>query len=187
MNLGFIENSINLIWDRYEGFFYDAYYINGFSAEQNEWVEIDVIPGSPEDAMNSYTVFDMSNYTQFVVTVDKGIACQTTALKASAGPFSQSLSNIEDNRLRQENSISLSRADAHFVQLYPNPTRDVLYIEAEEEIDELLIINAKGQKSPIQVTSGKPQQVNLSTLPRGSYLIQITQNGVNTYNRIVLE
>lgn len=70
------------------------------------------------------------------------------------------------------------------VALYPNPVRDMLNIELENEIKSVEIYNLQGQK----IKTALSKQVNVSDLSAGIYMVRIedTNNAVET-KRIVKE
>lgn len=55
------------------------------------------------------------------------------------------------------------------VKLYPNPVRDILNIEIENDIQSIEIYNIQGQK----VLSSNQKQINVSDLATGMYMVKI--------------
>ncbi|MCW1148171.1 fibronectin type III domain-containing protein [Flavobacterium lacisediminis] len=55
------------------------------------------------------------------------------------------------------------------VKLYPNPVRDILNIEIENDIQSIEIYNIQGQK----VLSSNQKQINVSDLATGMYMVRI--------------
>ena len=55
------------------------------------------------------------------------------------------------------------------VKLYPNPVRDILNIEIENDIQSVEIYNIQGQK----VISSNQKQINISDLASGMYMVRI--------------
>lgn len=53
--------------------------------------------------------------------------------------------------------------------LYPNPVRDILNIEIENDIQSIEIYNIQGQK----VLSSNQKQLNVSDLATGMYMVRI--------------
>ncbi len=71
----------------------------------------------------SWTDTDTSETYYYRIAIKKNDACDPTAiLKASAGPFSQSISNMEDNRLK-EVMIDKNLSARINLNIYPNPFR----------------------------------------------------------------
>jgi hypothetical protein len=69
------------------------------------------------------------------------VGMELSGFKASSGPFSQSISNIEDNRLREENppaALLIQKSTLiDDVSIYPNPLtqESILYYSLKEEAD----------------------------------------------------
>ncbi|MCB0514649.1 MAG: T9SS type A sorting domain-containing protein [Chitinophagales bacterium] len=65
------------------------------------------------------------------------------------------------------------------MQLYPNPINDVLYINTPENITQVSLYNLQGKE--ILSTQTKNNQLDVSAMPNGLYLIQIqTRSGLFT-------
>ncbi|MBL0129187.1 MAG: T9SS type A sorting domain-containing protein [Flavobacteriales bacterium] len=63
------------------------------------------------------------------------------------------------------------------LSLYPNPTQDVVYISGlEPELaNELMIFNASGQQVPFPRESISAGRIDVSTLPRGLYIVRLLE------------
>ena len=62
------------------------------------------------------------------------------------------------------------------VNIYPNPVDDILYIETNENIEEIVIYDVKGSKvyeSTSQQLTANSQQVSVSSLKPGVYFVKI--------------
>jgi hypothetical protein len=58
------------------------------------------------------------------------------------------------------------------VVLYPNPTQNVLFIDADVDISQLEIFNIQGQRVKIELTNNK--EISTSALASGVYVLRIT-------------
>ncbi len=77
----------------------------------------------------SWTDIDTTQRFYYRIAVKKTDTCDPAGLlKASAGPFSRSISNLEDNRLKGD-AIDNSLASKINLQIYPNPFRKQATIE----------------------------------------------------------
>ena len=194
LSSGFYENSVNLSWDNYGGFYYDAYQIARYSTSEN-WEILDVLPGSPEDVFNSYTDTDVpDDVKKYMVIIDKGDECVVTNKKANAGPFSQSLSNLEDNRLKGE-EIMQTRMDLMELLVYPNPSSDMLNIEfsieamehVNIEIYQLDGIKIETISSKILNPGKHSLKQNISSLLPGIYYLQLQTAKTAVIKKIVIQ
>lgn len=60
------------------------------------------------------------------------------------------------------------------VSVYPNPVKDYLYIKSTAEVSELHVFNMVGQKVYSQKSNEKTPKLNVSSLPKGNYILQMT-------------
>jgi hypothetical protein len=65
------------------------------------------------------------------------------------------------------------KPDLKPVQLYPNPATTVVYVKGEIEYDTYEIISSDGRKL---LKAGRQMQIDVSTLPRGFYMVLFFQN-----------
>jgi photosystem II stability/assembly factor-like uncharacterized protein len=64
------------------------------------------------------------------------------------------------------------------LKVYPNPTQDLLVIEAGEEINSLAIYNLEGKKLKIFKPENSKQTISLTGLKQGCYLLRVaTKSG----------
>ncbi len=123
---------VNLNWQKYE---IDGSLINFESyiiyrgSDSTALTPIDTVSGS----INAYTDTDpsaLSGRQYYRIGGVKDPHCAPSSFfKASTGPFSQSISNIEDNRLREEDYVPALTGSITNLKTYPNPFRQVLHIE----------------------------------------------------------
>jgi hypothetical protein len=85
--------------------------------------------------------------------------------------YNYALSNAEVTNLYNNNTLSSSSFSQNNleVKLYPNPVRDILNIEIENDIQSIEIYNIQGQK----VLSSNQKQLNVSDLATGMYIVRI--------------
>jgi hypothetical protein len=83
---------------------------------------------------------------------------------------------------RDWSDLSTGELDFGTVTIYPNPTSDMLYISANAPIDKLTVYNLTGQQV-LQVSN--TQEINVETLERGLYIIQITAGHQTTVQEFV--
>ena len=72
------------------------------------------------------------------------------------------------------------------IQLYPNPTEHVMYIEnnSSERIDQVGVYTITGQQILVE---NKAQQINLSSLNTGIYFVKITTEGGISFTQKVIK
>ncbi|MDF0719648.1 T9SS type A sorting domain-containing protein [Kaistella sp. PBT33-4] len=64
------------------------------------------------------------------------------------------------------------------ISIYPNPTSDILNVKADSKINAVSVVDMSGRSIKVNVDGDK---VDVSTLPAGTYLINIeTKDGIST-------
>lgn len=69
------------------------------------------------------------------------------------------------------------------IKIYPNPAKDILNIANAKNIKNVDVINMLGQK----VASANNSQVDISKLPKGTYIVRVTDATTTTTHKIVKE
>ena len=69
---------------------------------------------------------------------------------------------------------SISENQIEGLKVYPNPTNDMIYLTAEENILSISITDMTGKEVMSVNNDGLQAQINLSTLPTGNYIMKIT-------------
>ena len=69
------------------------------------------------------------------------------------------------------------------VSVYPNPVRDVLFIETEQTIQSVFVFDMNGRMS--KHIRGNQNSINLQSLPSGNYVVRIHTDGAIVPVRIV--
>lgn len=113
INLG-LNNNINLIWNHYEGFEFDTYYIYRLST--NGWELIDEVPSN----LNSYTDFNpiKDEILHYMIEVQHPFGCTPT--KAGRNT---SRSNVSNGVKSSSDNTSIIMLDGNLsnFNLFPNP------------------------------------------------------------------
>jgi predicted outer membrane repeat protein len=182
-----VSGGIQLDWDQYIGFNYGTYYIfRGINRQQfklvhqisssiRSWTDFDTIIG-PKDTLNYY------------IAVQKSGGCNpyNTNTKSGDGLLVESVSNMEDNRLRSYDSTTnvVSKKSSEInLSVYPNPFNNrasiTYYLEKENRVIIKLydtygnligkLINEK-QYTGMHSTTIDPNSLNLKL---GVYIMEI--------------
>lgn len=80
-------------------------------------------------------------------------------------------------------NVGIENAETAKVNLYPNPTTDVLHIDCEETISNVAIFNALGQRMMVSNQQGNAIVMNLSALTKGTYTMRIELENGSVINR----
>ncbi len=115
-----VQDGIQLDWDAYYGFPFSTYKI--YRSIDNANFELVKEISSSNTTWTDFDAPVVSSLRYFVAVNKKTVCDPAGLLKASAGPFSRSISNLEDNRLKGD-AIDNSLASKINLQVYPNPFR----------------------------------------------------------------
>jgi hypothetical protein len=135
----------------------------GESDENSDWIRIDL----PEEV---YSLLSNENITQFMLTSED--ASDELILFSGAGDpdfapilnlnYTSSFAGIEEKNL-VENQVTV----------YPNPTNNQLYFYSsnQQDFDQVEIIDLQG--NIVQTQQATSNQVDVSTLGQGTYILRI--------------
>jgi hypothetical protein len=78
--------------------------------------------------------------------------------------------------------------DKVFCNITPNPTQDIVEIKSSEQLTSFVLKSVGGNTMKEGVLSGNQQQIYLSNLPAGNYILQVYLEGtvVPAVKRIIL-
>jgi len=194
MNLSILSgrgtSSVTLLWNKYideSGLFVPEYYYIYRGTDSTNLQLHDSVSGTLyAGGTVNYNITNTNKNEYFQVAMNN--YCAPTILKASSGPFSQSLSNLEDNRLKESESIRQPSAYMPTLAVNPNP------VKTEAELSYSLVVNGKVSIDIIDA-NGKlisrlmdseliPGDYKMTLLPEslgmanGWYIVRLTQNNL---------
>jgi len=70
------------------------------------------------------------------------------------------------------------------ISVYPNPVRDILYINTEHSINQTLIFDTTGKSINAQMTNNS---IDVSTFPKGIYTLKMTIGDSVSYQKILIK
>lgn len=72
------------------------------------------------------------------------------------------------------------------LNVYPNPSDGLVYVSAEQPLQKLRVLDITGKQLMLRTASGNSQQLDLSALPAGIYLLEISTGSGQYTRRIIL-
>lgn len=188
-NIG-VGGVVNLIWDHYEGFSYPTYHIWRYS-DIDGWNNIASVSSQNTSYTDATPPAGATNLG-YIIEIDPPSTC--TATRANTD-FNSSRSN----RSQAVGSIAmpLSVVDHHesinHLKVYPNPGNgnfnvELNFLNAEEATLE--VTDIAGKVVYQQAVSGHGvllEQLNLSNLKNGMYVLNVRSEGGIISERIVLQ
>jgi len=174
VNLGVDTTEVQLEWQNYEGFWFPYYIIDKGTSPDN-MVPIDSIPW--DDNNLTYTDFPVIGRHYYRIRVALPFTCVPTGnIKADTGPYSHSMSNIEDNRLQDTGSTYIDPLPVE-IRSYPNPFTHWTQIDFENSLKypyQLRVTDMSGKLVRMVGDIRDNKVVFLrENLPRGFYLFEL--------------
>ena len=176
INLG-LGGTINLMWDDYEGFDYNTFYINRHTTAKG-WVAIDSLPTS----LHSYsdTPDDLYGLWYSVTVVTPNQCVPTSSGKASGGPYYQSQSNIEDEG-SIDTHVSTSIQNSNIV-LFPNPNNGRFMVGFGASVTGTIqLVDVSGKIIFAENFINQNKWVSDNTLEKGVYFVKVNIDNDNSY------
>lgn len=182
-----INQTVNLIWDSYEGFQYYTFDVWRFSSGAG-WVQLDSLPA------NLWTYTDnppSAEQLWYMVAVNKSIGCYPSSTdKSQTGPYSQSISNIDDYGIFVGINNHIVSKDN--ILIYPNPAKTKLNIQVGNEAGcsySVKIWNSIGQMMYRCKDFISNYQLDINGYKAGLYFVEVINNttGQSTIQKIVFE
>lgn len=139
----------------------DAYIVSSIELGNQWYHETGILTGETNDSLNWVEV-GMNGEYWVIYTDDNG--CSVESDRIDNAIFITDVSIFEYQ-------VELD------VQLYPNPTNDILNIAFDESIDQLLLLTIDGRviSNETNLNAGI-NQLSLARLPSGTYIIQIVKD-----------
>ncbi|UCG28539.1 MAG: T9SS type A sorting domain-containing protein, partial [Bacteroidales bacterium] len=188
MNVG-IGNTVNLIWDHYEGFVVNQYRIMRYSTAAG-WERLDSLSSDN----TSYTDMDPPDDEDlfYMIEVDHpGGGCTATESKAST------YNTVRSNRVKttkaQSTGISNLPAD-YYLNIYPNPAGERITIEiGKVDLGNVLVemIDINGQicyqKELYPAANYMKDVVGLNSMPKGFYILRIRFDNNTLFRKVIIQ
>lgn len=83
------------------------------------------------------------------------------------------------------NSLTTPEFKTNNFKAYPNPVQDILNLSYDQIITNIRIYNALGQNIASKEINDKKGSIDLSNIPAGPYLVQITSDGITKSTTII--
>lgn len=126
-----------------------------YDEQDDSWTELSPHPGRSRWAPGSFVVNDE---LYFFGGLDRGNQQLTRKAYKYGMP----------------STVGLKEEEVLALNIYPNPARDIIRVDSEEEFEGLEMINSTGQ---LVLKAGEVQQLDVSQLPAGMYHVRIIKEG----------
>ena len=174
-----MNNSWNLIWEKYEGFDYASFNIYRGS----EPLQMQLIATMPSNIFTFSDQVPPLGTSLYQIEAVKDSPCELTELKSTSGSFISSLSNLVSSESLGETSVVSGRN----IRIWPNPSDGVIFIRTEGTDHSVIsVISPDGKVLQTIETISGDNLVDLSHQTKGIYFIRISNSDGMVYRKIVL-
>ncbi|MGI6291235.1 MAG: T9SS type A sorting domain-containing protein [Bacteroidales bacterium] len=144
-------------------------YIITFAAPENGTLTVKL---NNADIISGDKVFMGSEIT-ITATPDANYKLKTLTVNGTAFESGNTHSVVADVNIMAEfeKEDGIEEIDAQDITLYPNPVKDILFIETEEAIKAVHIYNVQG--AVVVESIGDIREINLAHLPAGIYTLRV--------------
>lgn len=169
-NLG-VGGVVNLIWDHYNGFNYDTYYIHRYHPSTG-WETIDSV-----GSMNiSYTDLTPPSDSNLVYIIE--IIPPTTCTAFKVQDHNSSRSNKSTVNAPEEDDLGVDGLNTD-LSIYPNPTSGNVQLMYSSVISQVKLYDMSGKLVYQASNAANTMTIDCTELSRGVYTVQlITENGI---------
>lgn len=194
------DNGINLSWDSYkvEGgqTLTFKYYIIYRGTDSTKLAPLDTVENENSSYVDDRAEAKLRRTFYRVAGVRADSCLAFSKLKANSGPFSHSVSNLEDNRLRSSET-GVNQTYNFAFNVVPNPLAEEfevkLYVETKGNL-KIDLFNSLGKNEAQLINSkvlGGNQKFNFNAsklkISKGIYFLKVTFNGSVSTKKIVVQ
>ena len=88
---------------------------------------------------------------------------------------------IDNIIIKDMDQLSVNDISKAQINIFPNPSSDFINIKSEDEMKSVKIYDIKGSVIKTENSSDKTSKIDISTFPKGNYIISIeTKSGIET-------
>ena len=94
--------------------------------------------------------------------------------------------NLGSSNITVSSVVSVDENMLNSISIFPNPVKDILYLSGTKGGEEISIYSSNGQQVHSETLTGNSNQgINLSSLPKGIYHLQINDGTNNFYKKLI--
>lgn len=171
-NLGYIQTVNTLDLSQNGGSFSISFDVKGWTTVENQ---IMVLVTGQEPRYVTYTAtinqpFESVSLNYTGGTINSTVTIETTEKRA-----------FIDNLAIKSTSLGLDSFDKATLKFYPNPVKDILNLTNSEVISSVVVYNLIGQEIMSKKYNDISDQINVSELKTGYYMVKVnSENGSKT-------
>lgn len=105
----------------------------------------------------------------------------------ASSPAGASIAYIDNVMFSKASAVGVESTRSENVNIYPNPSNEILNISSDKNIQKVVIYNSIGQIVLTTQESANVAKINIAELTNGLYTVKTVINGVDTFSKIVKE
>ncbi len=173
-----ISGEVNLIWDHYNGFSYDTYYIYRYHPTTG-WMTIDSVGSSNI----SYTDLAPPGDSSLIYMI--GIKSPTTCTATKAQDHNSTRSNKSSINMPAGDPLGMEDENVTALSIYPNPASGLVQVKYSSTITAVAVYDLSGQLVYSANNATSVLSVDCSDFARGVYTVQLTTENGMLYSKLV--
>lgn len=177
-NLG-VGGVVNLIWDHYNGFTYDTYYIWRYHPSTG-WEKIDSL-GSDNISYTDLTPPSDSNLVYVIEILPPSICTASKVQDHNSSRSNKSSINMPED----EEELGVTENEYSNLSIYPNPTSGLVQLKYSDVIQEVRVYDMSGQLVFRANNNSEILSIDFAAYARGVYSIELYTPGGILHSRIV--
>ncbi len=105
----------------------------------------------------------------------------------ASSPAGASIAYIDNVMFSKASAVGVESTRSENVNIYPNPSNEILNISSDKNIQKVVIYNSIGQIVLSTQENANVAKINITELANGLYTVKTVINGVDTFSKIVKE
>ena len=95
--------------------------------------------------------------------------------------------NFYIDNLKVETTLNNQEFDSNSFLAYPNPVKDILNLQYSADITKVSVFNLLGQEVILKTSTSSLNQIDMSNLSKGTYLVKVTADNVVKTIKVIKE
>jgi hypothetical protein len=174
-----MNNTWNLIWDKYEGFNYSTFHIYRGSSVEN----MQKIAELPSNVFTYTDLTPPSGSVYYQIAVNNPNSCGFGAKSIFQINYSLSRSNL----VNSQDATTIVDLGVGTFQIFPNPADDFLNIQSDFFYENIIfsLLTLDGKILFTQKITNESSTIDLSQLIKGVYIVRISYNDQLLHKKIM--
>jgi hypothetical protein len=148
-------------------------------------IKLDYFGNNPDCVLPTVPIYDnisVNVYPAYFSSINKGVTIQ---IRPSISEFPLSIHN---GCVENWADISENKFHNGIISIYPNPTTDIINVECPERQEfNLSVFNILGVCVQQRVCNSEKEEINISNLPTGLYILELSGTNWSMQKKIIKE